>query len=132
MDSELKQLLRSLPRAKASDDFTRGVLSGVGRRASVPWFRYALVPATIALAMFMVAGQQFLSERAESQRMLILRAEQQRLALELEELKSEAPEVDGLIYLGSSGSTHFAVDLTGGGQGEIPIPSANETLTTTF
>lgn len=131
MDSELNQLLRSLPRAKASESFTRSVLSRAEKPVAGSWFRFALVPATIALAMFMVAGQQFLAERAESQRMLILRAEQQRLAFELEELKNEA-QVDGLIYLGSSGSTHFAVDLAGRTEGAVALPSSTDTMSTTF
>jgi len=128
MDSELSQLLRSLPRAKASDAFTGEVMRRITPPDSFRWWRYSLVPAAVALTVAMLAGQHVLETRQERQQMQILKVEQQKLSLELEALRSIAP-MEPVLYVGSNGTTDYIVDLRAGAAPRAIVPASYSTNT---
>ena len=123
MDNELSQLLRSLPRAKASDGFTRTVMGRIRPEESPVWWRVSLVPAAIALVVAMLAGHQVLESREERLRLQMLKAEQQRLRMELDELKSMTPS-EPMFYVGSNGMTDYVVDLRSGAAPQAIVPAS--------
>lgn len=127
MDSEISQLLRSLPRTKASDAFTRNVMRKLEVPDSVRWWRYGLVPAAVALTVAMLAGHHALETREENQ-MQILRVEQKRLSLELEQLKNSTP-MEPVLYVGSNGTTDYVVDLGEGNGSQAIVPASYSTNT---
>ena len=128
MDSEISQLLRSLPRTKASDAFTRNVMRKIDLPDSIRWWRYGLVPAALALTVAMLAGHHVLETREERHQMQILKVEQKRLSLELEQLKSITP-MEPVLYVGSNGTTDYVVDLGEGNGSQAIVPASYSTNT---
>lgn len=115
MESDrLSELLRSLPRAKASETFTTRVI-GVARsrsRTRPRAFLLRAVTAMLAIAVIGgVAGAQLVRHRAEEARLAAARTEQQRLERELESLKDLTTSSEPVLYVGSSADTDYFIDL---------------------
>jgi hypothetical protein len=117
-DQELSDLLASLPREKASPEFTDGVLrrlevdsrrtpwSGAGPR----WLLAALVLLVVGL------GGPELWQRHQRQqaleRVAALEAEYSALESELSQLRRQAEDARPLVYLGGDDEVELVVDLS--------------------
>lgn len=111
----LELLLRSLPKEKASDGFTAGVMRRVREDRPAPARRPWLVPAAAALAVAIFTGAGTLAwvraERAEERRMAAIRAEREELAAEVRQLRELTAQLEPAVYVGSSNHYDYYVGL---------------------
>lgn len=112
----LEPLLHSLPKEKASDGFTAGVMRRVREERHAPAHRpFWLVPAaaTLALAIFTGAGTMawVRAERAEERRLAAMRAEQEELAAEVRQLSELTAQLEPAVYVGSTSHYDYYVGL---------------------
>lgn len=124
-DEDIEKLLRSLPRQKATDEFTARLLAKLKDRtegSSSPVPRSWLAPkpllawmAALVLIGAVVTGLQSwfeLRERAEAARRVeALRNEYEALEKELEELRSLASASQPVVELGGSEEVDILLDL---------------------
>lgn len=120
----IREALRSLPRARADDDFTERVLERIdgGRRlprvpAAVRWAAAATLAAAVLFAVSVswpgAAGERS-GERERRARIEALEAERLRLAAELEEIRrlaSSLREPAPVLYLGGDDDVDLVIDL---------------------
>ena len=107
---ELSDLLRSLPRKPASDDFTARTLSLVAedRRAHLR-FRPAFASALTLVVL--LSGAFGIRRHQERVRLQQLRAERQQILKEIDELKALSKEREPRVFVGSSGQYDFVVGI---------------------
>ena len=117
-DEDIGNLLRKLPKQKASSRFTERVMESLPETPpSVPgWRRPAFAIAAAAVLTIAVSSAwdhwRERQERVEAaQRVEALRAEYESVQRELEELKFLAAESQPLLRLGGSGRVDFLMDL---------------------
>ncbi len=117
----LDRALHGLPRERASDEFTRKVLSGLeshqrlGRRrpAKLHWVLVAASAALLVLVgvLELQERQRERSPRAVAQRAEKLRQEQRLLEEELAALRRVVDEHPPVIYLGGNDRVDLVYDL---------------------
>jgi hypothetical protein len=112
-ETELRGLMRVLPRAKASPAFTSDVMRNIRRekdtrRIPFVWRLAAgFAMAVCVMAMVQVAAVQ--NERR--QRLAELRAEQQKIEAELQEVKESASDAEPMFVLENEQGTRVIMDL---------------------
>jgi hypothetical protein len=114
-DEDLGRLLRELPRAEPSFDFTARVLS---RLESSPRGSRRKIPALVWMAAVLVGlfvSQGYLRERFERSRAAArvreLRDEYRELQTELEKLRVLTRELEPVLDLGGTEEVEFVFDL---------------------
>ena len=112
-DTRLGDLMRNLPRTKASPAFTREVMRNVGRASARPGQRplFWRLAAAFAMAAVVVALVNVAVLQHRQQRTLALRAEQQKLEAELEAVKKIARETEPMVVLENDQGTRVIIDL---------------------
>ena len=117
-DEDIGNLLRKLPRHKASDGFTGRLLESLPERPpSAPaWRRPALALAAVVVLMVAVSSawnyRERAKERAEAaERVEALRTEYESLQRELSELRAIAAESQPVLRLEGGGDVDFLMDL---------------------
>jgi hypothetical protein len=116
-DERLDELLRTLPREKASDDLTRRILEKLDQeevrptraRKLVFGFGLAALGLVAALSVFL-----WLSERARKkeirEQIATLQTEHKLLQARLQEMKRARPERP-VVYLGGDDQVDYVLDL---------------------
>lgn len=122
-DKDIERLLRSLPRQKASPEFTTRLLRKVSERREAPfretrWLAprplLAGVAALLLLGATTTGLQRWYELRERSQaarRVEALRSEYEALEKELEELRSLAATSQPVVELGSTENMDILLDL---------------------
>ncbi len=135
-DEDIEKLLRSLPRQRASAEFTPRLLKRLATPSSqstTAWLRARpLLAGAAALLLLgtLTAGMRHwyeLRERAEAaQRIETLRSEYEALERELDELRSLAAASQPVVELGGTESVDILLDLrtlnAGAGQDQQARP----------
>lgn len=112
-DTRLDDLMRTLPRTKASPAFTREVMRKVhrldeGARRPLVW----RMAAAFAMAACLVAVVQLaVMQQRQRQRTMALRAEQQRLVADLDAVKKSAAQSETVVVLENEDGTRVIMDL---------------------
>jgi len=126
MIDRLDDLLRSVPREKASEGFSEGVLARRQRRSSQrrAWRRQiAAVVLGIVLAS---GGGAMYRQHREDKRMTELRAEHARLQRDLDQLKKLTENYPSVIYLGSTDEEAVVLDARTTVSGDSNTTVSNE------
>lgn len=123
-DEEVAELLRSLPAARPSPDFTTAVLERLDGRRPVRWWREpALLAVAVAGLLLLLAGLFVLRSPARDaaqppaelaasrERVDRLRAEYERLEQELEELRLLSAESQPVIGVAGDDGVEYLFDL---------------------
>jgi Tfp pilus assembly protein PilN len=112
-ETELRGLMRVLPRAKASPAFTSDVMRSIRRASDTR--RVPLVwrlAAGFAMAVCIVAIVQVaVLQHGRRERMAELRAEQQKIQAELQEVKEIASDAEPVFVLENEQGTRVIMDL---------------------
>lgn len=116
-DEDIGNLIREIPRAGASADFTGRALQRLEeieshRHRRPRWSAGALAAAALFLAF---VSQGYLRRRLEqsktAERVQALRDEYRELQVELEKLRALAREVEPILELGGTEKVDFVFDL---------------------
>ncbi len=127
-DTQLRDWMRALPRAKASPAFTSDVLRKARlagraddeRRAPFVWrMAAALAMVVCILGVAQIALMQY----TQRQRVEALRIEQEKLEAELAEVKKIASEAEPVVVLEDDRGTRVIMDLDSAIQ-----PASNRTF----
>lgn len=117
-DEDIGNLLRKLPKQKASSDFTNRLMEKLPENPSsvFHWRRAAFAIAAVAvLALAATSTWNYWREGRErakaAQRVEALRNEYESLQRELEDLRALAAESQPVLSLGGTGEVDFLVDL---------------------
>ncbi len=110
-DTELHNVLKSLPRERASVGFTGRVLRRLERptRRSMP--RWAPVAAAAILLLTLGFGWREWRHRQTAADLAALLAEKQALQAELEDLRRLTADARPVVYLGSDDRVDLVLDL---------------------
>ncbi|MGH9321470.1 MAG: hypothetical protein ACRD3V_16490 [Vicinamibacteria bacterium] len=122
-DEDLGRLLRELPAAPSSTDFTERVLEKLDSRSRSGGVsggmknRTAALATAAALVLGIVISQGYLRERYEksqtAERVRELRGEYRELQAELEKLRALTRELEPVLDLGGTEDVGFVFDLRG-------------------
>ena len=117
-DKDIGNLLRRLPRQKASAGFTGRLMERLPHMLpSAPYWRRTALGVAAAVVLTVAASSAWNywrgeRERAEvAQRVEAMRNEYESLQKELEELRSLAAESQPVLSVGGSGEVDFLMDL---------------------
>ncbi len=117
-DEDIGNLLRKLPKHKASPKFRERVMEELPEKpAPVPHWRRPVIAVAAAAMLILVASSAWdywreAQERAEAaQRVEALRNEYESLQRELGALRAIATESQPVLSLGGSGEVDFLMDL---------------------
>jgi len=132
-DERLDELLKSLPREGASDDFTARVLE----RIEQPRPRFAqqnrwLAAAAVIFIVVLggITAGRMIEQKREEERLAAVRAAQAEIARELREVKRLSEQVDPVVYLGSGENVDYLVDFRHLKTSSQPVTHASWSQTT--
>ncbi len=128
-DNDVRELLRGLPRARASSDFTSRVLARVEQPGRRPVW---IAAAAAAAAVLLVVGAAWRVEQtrrhdARRAEVAALRSEADQLADELKQLRAQEQASSPVLYLGGDDQVDVVLDLrrlAGGGGNAQPRPAS--------
>jgi cell division protein FtsB len=117
-DEKLGQLLKSLPRERAQEDFTGRVMERLEMRRPPVFspFKIALVSAAaVVVAATMLSTVSHIQQKAEQnhlkQELKSVKAQYRKIARQIEELKNQPPR-DPVIYVGGDDRADYVLDVS--------------------